>query len=75
MTTIYLIVSEGQGGTLVTAYATKDDRDAAYTTLIETNYGETFQTADEAWDYMDARSSETGWNCYTTDTFLYGEDK
>jgi hypothetical protein len=67
---VWLIVSEGDGGTHVTAHSTKEARDAAYVAMIEEEYGGSYENADEAWAAMDANVSRTDWNCYTTSAQL-----
>ena len=73
MTYVYLIVSEGEGGTHVTAYHDEGSRDAAYVYLINLEYGTDCETADEAWEVMDKNVTASEWNCWTTDAPLYGE--
>lgn len=71
MTKIHLIISDGSEGTIVTAFSSAHDRDAAYVDLIETLLeGEAFDSPDEAHSaFMEKRPSPF-WNCYTSDVPL-----
>lgn len=69
---VYNIVSDGDGGVVVTTYATRDMAEAAYLELVYASGLGNFEDYEEAWDAVQDDADNSDWNVWITETHLQG---